>query len=363
MKLKILFFASLLGICVVATAQVELASKNYFPADAEFRELQKIVSEESFDDPTRLSKIENGALVQDVGFDKYERKNYSLADRKEITIEIFTLKDSRAAYSLLTLLRDAPIQAGLPGEAHTIVANGLGFYQGRYWIQLKGRDVQIDLLQRIARSVSNRIGPVGPNAPGLISQLPEKGYDAASLRYFPSLAAFKKFAGEAAATSLSLVSDVEIAQAQYSIGKNSASLVLLNFPTGQVAEDYFATIGIGTTGKENLPFYAKKVGPIVAVLSGPIDPASADDLLRSIRYSYSIRWIFEKKNQTKIIWGVPVQILGTVVRSLFFIAVLALVSVAAGAGFAFLRFSLRKRFSKNETDGGDEADIIRLRLR
>jgi hypothetical protein len=363
MKFKIVFLAALLGVCAVATAQVEFASKDYFPADAEFRELQKILSKESFDDPTRLSKIENGALIQDVGFDKYERRIYSLADRNEIAIEIFTLKDSRAAYSLLTLLRNAPIQAGLPGEAHTFVAGGVRFSQGRYWIQLQGRDVQKDLLERIALSVSNRIGPVKQNTPALVSHLPEKGYDPASLRYFPGLDAFKDFAGEAIAKSLNLVSDVEIAQAQYSIGRNFGSLVLLNFPTGQVAEDYFATVGIGTTTKENFPFYAKRVGPIVAVLTGPIDPSSADGFLRSIQYSYSIRWIFEKKNQVKIIWGIPVVILGTVVKSLFFIAILALISVMAGAGFAILRFSLRRRFSKNETDGRDEADIIKLRLR
>ena len=32
----------LLGACVVASAQVEFASGDYFPADLEFRELQKM---------------------------------------------------------------------------------------------------------------------------------------------------------------------------------------------------------------------------------------------------------------------------------------------------------------------------------
>jgi hypothetical protein len=255
------------------------------------------------------------------------------------------------------------MQAGRPGDTYALMEDGLSFAQGRHWVRIQGREIPDALLKRIAVSVSNRIGASRENPPSLISHLPEMGYDAGSLRYFPSLSSFKYFAGEAAVKSLNLVSDVEIAQAQYAIDNNSGSLLLLSFPTSQVADDYFATAAIGNIALENHTLYAKKVGLLVAVLSGPISPASADGFLRSIRYSYSIRWIFEKKNQTKIVWGVPVRILGTIVRSLFFIAILGVVSILAGAVFAISRFFIRNRFSKNETNGSNEADIIKLRLR
>ena len=131
-----------------------------------------------------------------------------------------------------------------------------------------------------------------------------------------------------------------------------------------MAEDYFAILGGGesSTGN-NASVYAKRAGPIVAILRSPADAISADKLLSSLHYSYSIRWIYEKRNSTKILWGIPVRILGTVVKSLFFITLLGVISVIAGAAFAVLRFALQSRSYKHMTDEPDQTEIIRLRLR
>ena len=142
--------------------------------------------------------------------------------------------------------------------------------------------------------------------------------------------------------------DAEIAQAQYTVNNQPGVMFLLNFPTGQVAEDYFDTFGNGQFPADaGNRTYAKRAGPIVAILKGAMDAASADKLLGDLHYSYSIRWIYEKRNKPTILWGIPVKILGTVVRSLFFIAILGVFSIIAGAGFAILRFVFRGRFSKN----------------
>jgi hypothetical protein len=105
------------------------------------------------------------------------------------------------------------------------------------------------------------------------------------------------------------------------------------------------------------------VGPLVAVLEGVLDPYAADRILGSLKYEYSIRWIYDKQNQSKIIWGVPTKILGTVVKSLIFVGLLCLVSIAVGAGFAFLRFGIRARRFSGSSHAQDPNEIIRLRLR
>ena len=364
MKFRILLIFALLGVCVGAAAQVEFTSGSYFPADLEFRELQKLLSEESFDDPARLSGIEDGKLILDVGFHKYARRTYSLGGAQELSIEIVGLKDTRAAYSLITLLRSSSILDGPPGDACTVAPGMIRISKDRHWIRIRALGAPDDLLKRIAISISNRIGLPQQTPPALISHLPEAGYDASSLRYFPAVAAFESFSGAAAAKSLNLIEDAEIAQAQYTVDNHPGVLFLMNFPTGQVAENYFDALGTGVSSETSSDAsYAKRVGPIVAIFKGRIEPASANKFLDSLRYSYSIRWIYEKKNQTNIIWGIPVKILGTVVRSLFFIAILGVVSIVAGAGFAFLRFGLRKRFSRNAPDLPEDGGIIRLRLR
>jgi|WetSurSiteA1Bulk_404760.scaffolds.fasta_scaffold07914_3 hypothetical protein len=364
MKFPIAIFCTLLGLCVAATAQIELTSNNYFPAELEFHELQKILSEESFEAPDRLHEIEDGRLILDVGFEKYDRRVYSIGKSDEVAIEVITLKDFRAAYALLTLLRSAGIKDGPPGDAYTITTGSIRFIRDRYWIRIRGQNASEDLLKRIALSVSNRIGPSQQKPPSLISHFPEPGYDASSLRYFPGLQSFKSYSDSEVVKSLNIVPDAEIAQANYSVDNQPGILFLVNFPTGQVADEYFSAFGntefsLAVGAKT----YAKKIGPIVAILNGPIDSAAADKFLGALRYSYSIRWVYEKRNNSKIIWGIPVSILGTVVRSMFFIAILCVISVISGTGFAVLRFFLRGHGNKNAPDQPEQTEITRLRLR
>jgi hypothetical protein len=363
MKFIIFLLVSFLGLCGPSMAQVKAASHSYFPADREFPELQNVISEEFFENPEALSKIEDGRLIEAVGFENYGRRQYSLKESGVLTVETVTLIDFRAAYSLLTLLRSTNVQDGPPGDVFTAGADGIRFAQGRHWIRIQSKGGPDDLVRRIAISISNRISPRLSSQPSLVSRFPKQGYDASSLRYFPSMTSFEAY-GESAAGSIHISSDAEIAQARYTVDSRPALLFLLKFPTVQMAEEYFGDLAsLISPRKDANKIYAKRAGPIVAILEGPQGPESADLLLGSLRYSYSIRWIIEKRNKTTIVWGVPVRILGTVVKSLFFVALLCVISVIAGACFAVIRFAIRNHFSKNAREQTEQAEILRLRLR
>jgi len=356
----------LLGFWAAATAaaQIELVSDNYFPADLEFRELQKITLEESFDDSSPLAKIDGGHLFLDVGFDKYARRVYSTANSGSLSIEVVTLKDSRAAYSVLTLLRKSSIQDGPPGDAFAAAGDSVCFAQGSKWVRIQGRGTPKDLVRLVANSTSHRIGLGRKKAPSLISHLPRMGYDASSLRYFPGAKSYESYYGTSADGYLKLGTDMEIAQARYALENRAGLLSLLNFPTPQVAEEYFAGLAGRKSAQTNgAQVYAKRAGPIVAILEGTFNPATADRILSSIKFSYSIRWIYEKRNKPVTIWGVPAGILGTVVKSLLFVALLCVISIGAGVSFAIFRFVLREYAPKNILDRPERTEITRLRLR
>jgi cytochrome c-type biogenesis protein CcmH/NrfF len=101
---------------------------------------------------------------------------------------------------------------------------------------------------------------------------------------------------------------------------------------------------------------------LIACLEGSFDPQTADRLLKSVRFSYSVRWVDGKTNKTKVIWGIPLGILGAVVNSLFFVSILCVISMLIGAIVAVVRFSLRTSSSKHSTGDEEETHISRLRL-
>jgi hypothetical protein len=361
MRIPVLIFLTTLTVVGTAAAQIELVSDNYFPSEFEFKELQPVSPEETFSDPARLSKIPDGMLISAVGFEKYARKSYSAGGANTLSVEIIKLKDSRAAYSLLTLLRDSDIHLGPPGDGFVSDSNGIRFAQRRFWVNIQGNGVPEDLFKRVAVSVSNKIGPRQQKPPALVSHFPKSGYDFSSLKYFPEIKSFEYYFKQVPEWMYGCKPEMEIARANYSMGNAAGVLSLLSFPNSEMAEECYGNLSTPTgSGKNGKNIYGKKVGPLLGVLEGQFDPHSANKILDSLQYSYSVRWVYEKP-QPKTVWGVPVGILETVVKSFLFVAVLCGVSLLAGVAFALVRFRWRQRASKHSMD--NESEITSLRMR
>ncbi len=352
-----------IAFVAAAEAQVAMVSGSYFPSGLEVRELQTIASEKIFDDPALLVEVEDGGLISDVGFDRFSQRAYSTDEWESVSIEIVVLKDARAAFSLLTLLRSSDIQDGPPGEACTYDRDGIRFAQGKHWIRIRNLRAPRDLLNRIALAVSNRIGPRQEKPPALIAHFPKLGYDPSSLKYIIGPKSFQSHSSLIANGQLKFDTTMEIAQARYSVEGQNGILSLISFPTSQVADEYFSGLAGPESAEKNRRTYAKKVGPILGILDGSFSPDVAEKIMNSIQYAYSIRWIYEKKLNTATVWGVPVGILGTVVRSLLFVALLCVLSIFAGIGFAGLRFMARRYESKNAPDKAGQSGNTYLRIR
>jgi hypothetical protein len=362
MKFPTSLLLSILLLIGTARAQAVLVSENYFPADLEFAELQKIISKVAFEDPTRLKTIDHGRLFSDVGFTRYERRVYSSGNSGSLSVEIVTLRDFRATYSLLTLLRNSNLQIGPPGDAFSASPNDILFVKGKRWIRIQGSGIPLDLSTRVANSISNRMGQDKPGVPVLISRLPKLGYDASSLRYFPGTTSYKSYRGTLP-DYLQFSSDMEITQARYSLENQTGLLSLVNFPTIQIAEECFAELSSPKwTEKSKNTIYAKRAGPVLAILEGAWDSRSADKILGGIKYSYSIRWVYDKSNKSKIVWGIPTVFLRTIVNSLFFVMLLGGVSIVLGGGFAFFRFALLIHASHHSSDPSEQSEVTQLRL-
>lgn len=342
-------------------AQTQIVRTDFFPAELEFQELQKIQEDESIKDAGSLGRVKDGALFADVGFEQYARRAYSLTNGGTLSIEVVMLKDSKAAYSLLTLLRKSKVAPGPPGEFYSEEGSNLALARGYFLVRLQG-EASPDLVKRVATSVSNRIGQRETALPSLISHLPKNGYDSSSLRYFLGPRSYGAFSVAQSGSRLKFEPGMEIAQARYTANNQTGTLSLISFPTHEMAEGYQESLE-GSGSDAGYKVYVKRAGPLVGLLEGSFDPMTADGLLSSIHFTYSIKWIYDKNSRsTATIWGVPMPILHTVVRSIALVALLCLLSLAAGAGFAFFRVWLRGYAPHNILDRPERTEMTRLKL-
>lgn len=361
MKTQLGFLLTLIVISAHAAAQGKPAPDECFDASGP-TELGRPAAQLSFTDAARLSGVEDGSLFADVGFEKYTRCVYSVGGSGSLSVEIVTLRDRSAAFSILTLLRDSALTDGPPGDQYVLAGEDLRFSQGRQWIRIRGRGTSQDLVRQAALSISRRIGSERQKPPSLISRLPKTGYDASSLRYFVGAQSFRKYSRSRPEGYARFTSDMELAQARYNLENQEGVLSLSIFPTAEVAEEYFSRLPeLSTAHGAPTRTYARRTGPLIGILEGSFDPRVADRILGSLNYSYSIRWIYEKP-KPKTVWGVPLVILGTVLNSLLFVAVLCVLSALAGLSYALFRYWLRAVAPQNPLDRPERTEITHLKL-
>lgn len=345
-------------------SQTEFVPSSYFPADQEFRELGRVLGEVRVEDISGLEGLRLRLPFAEMGFARYSRRTYQTSAAEPLQIEIFTFEDGAGSYSLLTLLASSPLAPGPPGENAASDAGTLIFNQGQFLVRISAGD-GTDLPRRIARSISNRIGPRKTAVPALLSHLPNEGMKPASLRYLAGARALDLVAHRGIVGRIDFPAVVEAAQAEYESQGEEGVLTLLSFPTMQMSEEYFESGALheGLRAQAGTRIYARRAGPLISILAGGFSPSSAARLLGSLKYAYTVQWIYDKNNRRgKTLWGVPVVILGTVVRSLFFVAALGGLSVLLGVALAAFRLGIRKYAPNNPLDRPERTELIRLKI-
>ena len=339
-------------ICIAAMAgslfaqtQAPSGFGDYFPEAAEIDAESRALAS-GFDDAAGLAKIANGRLVSDVGFTRYERVDYSGAST--LSIEVFTLLDFKAAYSLLTLLRENPVQSGPPGDSFAVSDDGLLFAHSRFFVRVLGKGATKELLEKAAAAISSKMTPSRGEQPELIDYFPADGCDASNMRYYPSPDAYKTWINGKTPGFIDTNYDMEIAAAHYFTESGSGTIYLLKFPTPELAEEYYDELSVSVSAiPDGLSIYARRAGPLIAYLEGNYDPVSAGILLSAVKFSYSMRWVYGDESNVRVIWGIPTVVLSAVVGSLIFSLIACVVAVLIGLAIGAGRFALRQYKEKH----------------
>ena len=157
----------------------------------------------------------------------------------------------------------------------------------------------------------------------------------------------------------------EIVQGTYESSGGEATLVLISYPTPQIAAEHLRRIDAAhapnpQAGASAPPvvevgtFFDKRSGPIVAIAAGPFSPSEAKSLLASVHYDADVTWnentFFDKKNNlANLLWN-----------TIILCAVLMGITIAAGFAFGGVRVLLARVLSARRGDDGTEFIALHL---
>ena len=164
--------------------------RTYLPADNASSGWMKDGALQEYEGEDLYIYIDGGAeIYQEYGFRRVILQDYKNANGKSLSLEIFEMETSAAAFGMFSFKRSGSGKAVTLGAGAELESYYLNFWKGRFLVTLTGFDEApetVDGLTAVAGIVDSKIRDAG-EAPGLVGALPEKGLRPGSVKYLKGL--------------------------------------------------------------------------------------------------------------------------------------------------------------------------------
>jgi len=266
----------------------------------------------------------------------------------ELRATLFQLSDAGAAYGFFSNRRrlEGTLRSSFSAGAESF-RNGkyAYFWQAAYVVRLEG---EARAMQGAAEVMSRNI--LGRSQrPPISTHLPATNLIAGSEEYILDAASLPKMEG-IDSDGIGFDVSAEVAMADYWINGKKVRLLLAIYPTQQLAKKYADQIFAHAPA---LGSSQKRIGPILAIVSGTTDSFVIQSLLDQVHYSSKVTW-----NEPQ-----PGLGLGPVIVTVFtFIALLLGACIFAGVGLGGFRILMKSRYPNHAFNRPSDVGIIQLKL-
>ncbi len=300
-------------------------------------------------------------LWKETGRRSREFCQYTFGDAK-IFVDLEKYQDPSSAYEMYTALIRPDMHPSTLGRTSAVDGDRLFALLGGFILEVRPTQAISDAdLATLVRSVGGHADQTP--LPPIRAYLPP-GFIDGSQRYARGPAGFRnaiaslkqdEFANLVEETGFNL--SAEAMFAHYRAGKNEAVLLLIEYPTPQLAEQYLHHLG------QALSPAAKQAGTTIerkaSLLSLVLKPSSAaygDSLQKSVNYETEITWHEPRQTLTDPPWV-------TILTRIFLVTGLFMgVAVALGVAFGGMRVVSKMFFPGKVFDRPEQMDVLQLGL-
>jgi hypothetical protein len=300
---------------------------------------------------------EDAAVIREYGFLGGERREYS-RQGTTLTATLWLLEDATGSYGLFTYFGAPGMTRTRNGNDSAAFSSGVFLFQrGPYVLQVQGQDISPEEQDALTASIpiTNGRESLLPPLPGY---LPLEGLIAPSEKYLIGPLAFGKVLDRIPAAAIRFDMGAEAALAQYRLEQGTVMLLLLSYPTPQVASKIlgeFESLPDLTNGGGGRTLFVERKGSLVAFVLDAPNLASTKTLLNRIGYEADITW-----NEYV---PPPSENAGSMMLAVFsFAGFVLLIALFSGLAFGGLRLIAKRFISKPIFDRPANLEIIRLHL-
>jgi len=333
----------------------------------EFGGWQLSRSPKTSSDPTTADPV-NAVVLKEYGFNDFESATYTRDDGRKLTLKAARFADASGAYGAFTYYKTPPMLVEKIGDQGASLGERVLFYRGNILM-----DAVFERLSAMSAAELRELAgnfPLAPgntgNLPGLPAYLPAQSYVKNSAKYVVGPAALERIGAPIPSQLVDFTAGAEAVLGNYDSSGGQATLLLISYPTPQIAGEHLRRIQAAlqpnpqSPGNSQLaatgPLFEKRSGPIVVVAAGPLSPSEAKSLLASVNYDANVTWnentfLNKKDNIGNLVWN-----------ALLLCGILMLFALVAGLAFGGLRVLIQRIVPERIFHREEEVEFIALHL-
>ena len=322
-------------------------------------------------DPSVVDET-NAPVLKEYGFQRLEKAAYTRSDGRNLTIKAAVFEDASGAYGAFTYYFSPEMKPQTIGRQAALLNNRVLFYQGNVLV-----DVVFDRLSVMSAAQLRDLAGLLPNAEGnkgnpptLPAYLPKRSSVASqqenTTKYILGPVALNRIGSPLPVSMVDFNAGAEVVIGKYQATAGEATLMLIEYPTPQIAADRIRRIDAshqipqsqpGVTSIVDVgPFFDARTGPIIVIAAGPLSKSEARSLMSSINYEADVTWnentyVSKKDNLANFLFN-AIILCGIVLG-------LALV---AGVAFGGLRLATKRFLPDSVFDRREAVEFISLNL-
>ena len=314
----------------------------------------------------------NAPVLKEYGFQRLEKAAYTRDDGRNLVIRAAVFEDASGAYGAFTYYRSDEMREETIGGQAAFLNSRVLFCQGNVLVDAVFDRMSVmsaAQLRDLAGLLPQAEGSKG-NPPSLPTYLPkrafQKSFEKTTTKYILGPVTLDRVGSPLPGSMVDFKSGAEVVMGRYAATAGDATLMLIEYPTPQIATERLRQIDAahqvtpqqpGVASMVDVgPFFDTRTGPILVIAAGPLSKSEARSLISSISYEADVTWnentyVSKKDNMANFLFN-AIVLCGIVVG-------LALV---AGVAFGGLRIIVKRLFPDSVFDRREAMEFISLHL-
>jgi hypothetical protein len=311
----------------------------------------------------------NAEVLKEYRFSDLASATFTRDDGRTLKIRAARFADASGAFGAYTFYLQPNMTTEKIGDQGASLGDRVLFYRGHILVDAQfSQETPMSgaELRELAGTLPRPTGSLA-NLPSFIAFLPHRDQLANTQKYVMGPIALGALAAPVSADQVDFGASSEVSLARYNTPSGEATLMLISYPTPQLAADHLRRLdtahqvaaqpqsGVSTIGGSGT-FFDKRTGPIIAIATGGISDSDAKSLLGLVNYEASVTWNTPSDNAQ--VHDLYMLILNIVVLC----AILAGLAIIAGVAFGGIRILLKRMYPDKVFDRPEQMEFISLHL-